>query len=73
MAPTPDAKTGPVRLADIRCETCEHFEQTMAHVRYGHCGYRACETLRSFGCIRHPLWQQALTEEQKGGSDAKSE
>ncbi len=72
MTPTPDAKTGPVRLADIRCETCRWFSpgiEGMADycIRYSH------GTDASWGCNGHPLWQRALAEEQKGGSDAKNE
>lgn len=63
-----------VRLADIRCETCEQWQRyTVFAPDHGFCKLLGVNWHERFACIYHPLWQRALAEEQKGGSDAKSE
>lgn len=54
-----------MKLADIRCETCPQFDKHGAIGKYkGWCktygGVRYVDDM----CSAHPLWEQALAEEE---------
>lgn len=55
-----------MRLAEIRCETCPLWKRTAMIPDRGHClNQPPYATANDHACSEHPLWQQALAEEEE--------